>query len=309
MIYKKAYDISGLPAEDKEYLRSNNKEALSSCDGIACDKIVEPIPKYLAAPCEKVVSGENNAWIVLGRDRPGSRLAGYGGRGDTAAGSIDLVVGRQGSHVRRVNEKNEALWVDPNFKKDAARIYLSQKTDVDKNFGIVLGKVGSPKPRSAIAMKADEIRLVARGGIKLVTRTDSTNSMGGAASSVSGIDLIAGNDDSNLQPMTLGNNTAEALSRLTEHVDKLAGIVDALLMSQFQFNTAIATHFHYSPFFALPTTPSETLVPKGVKVTKEYLYKVKRSLVNFKINLASYKLNYLSPLGRKYINSRYNNTN
>ena len=28
------------------------------------------------------------------------------------------------------------MWLDPNFAFDAARIYISQKTDVDKNFDL-----------------------------------------------------------------------------------------------------------------------------------------------------------------------------
>jgi len=45
--------------------------------------------------------------------------------------------------------------VDPSFSKDAARIYISQKTDIDDNFKIKQGNVGKAKARSAIGMKAD----------------------------------------------------------------------------------------------------------------------------------------------------------
>ena len=55
---------------------------------------LEAVPQFIQTESERVISNKNNAWIVLGRDRPGNRMSGYGGRGDTQAGSIDLVVGR-----------------------------------------------------------------------------------------------------------------------------------------------------------------------------------------------------------------------
>jgi len=97
---------------------------------------------------------------------------------------------------------------------------------------------------------------------------------------------------------------------LTHHVEKLNGIVDALLMINLEFTEAVTSHFHYSPFFALPTTPAiDVVVPKGIKSMINMLSKVKRSLVANKINLASFKITYLNPAGGKYICSRYNNTN
>ena len=65
--------------------------------GIGCETMVEPVPEYDKAPCETVFRGQNNSWIVLGRDRPGNRASGYGGQGHTHCGHIDLVVGRGSS--------------------------------------------------------------------------------------------------------------------------------------------------------------------------------------------------------------------
>ena len=86
------------------------------------------------------MTNENNAWIILGRDRPASVMSGYGGKGDTQAASIDIVAGRMGSEVRAFDESGEKLFVNPSFKKDAARIYISQKSDIDKYFDLIPGK-------------------------------------------------------------------------------------------------------------------------------------------------------------------------
>src|SRR5690606_205536 len=150
-------------------------------------------------------------WIVLGRDRPGSRITGYGGRGDTQAGSIDLVVGRGSWLAKSHNDDGEKMYAEPNFDFDAARIHVSQKTDIDKNFNLVPGNVGDSRTRSGIGIKADGVRIIGREGIKLVTGVDRVNSQGGDIESVRGVDIIANNDDRDLQPLVKGNNLTEAL--------------------------------------------------------------------------------------------------
>ncbi len=265
---------------------------------------VETIPMYLSNERE-VIFGDNtkvNAQIVLGVDRPASRFSGYGGKGNTQASSIDIVVGRMASDPKHV-------YVDPNFITDAARIYISQKTHVDENFKIRDGTVGMAPAKSAIALKADGIRLAAREGIKLVTGLDKKNSQGGDNSSIVGIDLIAGNHDEDMQPLVKGRSLSEALCRIVDHISKLNGIVDHLLTTQMNFNESLTHHYHYSPWYGNPTTPSDAVVGKGIKTMIDFLQETKRSLVTHKTNLVNFKQSYLVASGQKYINSRWNHTN
>ena len=53
-------------------------------------------------------------------------MTGYGGRGDTHCASIDLVAGRLSYLSRSENDNGDKIFADPNFKIDAARIYISQ---------------------------------------------------------------------------------------------------------------------------------------------------------------------------------------
>lgn len=304
---KKAIDIDGLPKGQLEKLAA--AEGSVSARGIAGDPLLEPVPEYISTQSETVYSGKNNTWIVLGRDRPGNRLTGYGAKGDTQCGSIDIVVGRGAPKPLAVDKNGDKLFVDPDFRRDAARIYVSQKSDIDDYFKLAAGKVGNSLTRSAIALKADGIRFIAREGIKLITRTDAKNSQGGDVKSIVGIDLIAGNNDEELQPMVKGDNVMECLIHLTNHVDKLNGIVDSLLMAQMKLNESVTHHFHMSPFFGLPTTTSAPVVSSGIKCMMDHLSETKRSLVAHKINLVSFKQTYLSQSGGKFINSRYNNVN
>jgi hypothetical protein len=80
-------------------------------------------------------------------------------------------------------------------------------------------------------------------------------------------------------------------------------------MAQFEFNEAITSHFHTSPFFAAPTEPSTVLMSKGIRTMISHLQKTKASLLKQKINLGLFKQNYLNKTGGKYINSRFNSVN
>jgi hypothetical protein len=307
--FKKAVSLAGANKRVQEFLGQQDDRSKAAARGVAGDKVYEPVPNFLSTPSENVMTNENNAWIVLGRDRSASIMSGYGGKGDTQAASIDIVAGRMGSDVRSFDDAGEKLFVNPSFKKDAARIYISQKADIDKYFDLAAGKVGNAFTKSGIGIKADNVRIIGRESIKLVTATDRKNSQGGEIKSVVGIDLIAGNNDEDLQPFVKGDNLVSALTELVDHMDDLTGVVDTLLMAQFEFNDAITSHYHTSPFFAAPTLPSEVLMSKGVRTMISHLQKTKASLLKQKINLGLFKQNYLNKTGEKYINSRFNSVN
>jgi len=306
---KLAVDKTGSIKSVQDRLDSAKPHIQAGQKGVGGGQLREPLPLYVKAPCEHVIEGQNNAAIVLGRDRPASRLSGYGGKGDTQCGMIDLCVGRMAYSPRAVTGSGESIWVDPDMKVDSARVYLSQKTDVDKNFGLKSGVVGNTTSKSAVVLKADGVRLVAREGIKLVTRTDAKNSQGGRVASVTGIDLIAGNNDEDMQPFVKGANMVSAMRRVIHHIDKLNGIVDSLLMYQFSFNAALVSHFHFSPFFGIPTSPSPTAAAAGIVCMANHMSQTKASLVMHKMNLQMCEKTYFYASGGKYINSRYNHVN
>jgi len=308
--FKKALNIENLKKLHKE-------DILSSPDyinnvfgrGIAGSKVSEPLPQFTQAQAEKVIENGTNAYMVVGKDRPGSLLSGYGGRGDSGAGTIDLVTGRMSHNPSAVSDSDENLKADPDFKLDASRIYISQKTDIDDNFDLVTGKVGRSTATSGIGIKSDAVRMIGREGIKLVTGTDVKGSHGEDILSVSGIDLIAGNDDEGLQPLVLGDNVNESLEKMADFVDKLAGIVSSAIVYQMKFNTKVAAHTHITAFFGTPTAPSEILVPAGVQIAKDLGTKTVKDIVKFRTNIKFHKQTYYAVSGKKYINSRHNNTN
>jgi hypothetical protein len=85
-----------LPSVDDLTERARKAVEKGVNDGLFCTDVKENYPQREQAQCEEVIKGKNNAYIVLGRDRPTSIISGAGGAGYTQSGMIDLVVGLSG---------------------------------------------------------------------------------------------------------------------------------------------------------------------------------------------------------------------
>ena len=283
------------------------------------------VPVYISVKEEKVVK-KGNSFIVLGLDRPSNILSGYGGSKDTHCASIDIVAGRLGYRAVHRDNKGKLINVDPNFKLDAARVYISQKANVDSYFGLPEGTVGNTtgdSPRSTVALKADTLRFVARENIKLVTRTDKENSQGGdltnASTQAYGIDLIAMNDDSDLQPMVKGANLQRCLTETIDAIHDLRELFKNFLEYNRTLTQALLTHTHRSPFYGQLTSPDfENLLPKGTEALINTLTNVEVQLMLHMQKMSGIKQSFLqTPGGAEtvedgaglFILSKYNNTN
>ena len=330
---RKAVDIDNLTIEEKKALASLDASPGPSrkfISGIGCGRLFEPIPRFNKATCEKIIKGSNNSSIILGRDRPRSIFSGYGGMGHTGAGHIDLVAGRMSHNPMRKGPLNEEIYVDPDFEMDAARIYISQKTDIDANLGIkdifipgyTLGGRGKdemdsllnagPLGRSGIAIKADEVRIVGREDIKIVTGTDPKNSLGGKVDTVGGIFLVAGQaseEGDTVEPLVKGDKLAIFLRALIEEVQQLRTCVYGFMDAQHEFNQHVKNHVHTSPFFAKPTLPSNILLSKGQQCNTYHMDNTFMGMDQLGSNFEIIADDYLAPNAINYICSRHNKTN
>jgi hypothetical protein len=309
------------PSRDLENLTDKQKLLLGKAGsanglnntGVSCGHLIEPVPRFIRADCEEVVNKnaqDRNAWIVVGRDRHGTINSGYGGVGATQAGMIDLVVGRGGANPDSNDYLDNAFQGDSE-NSDCARIYISQKCDIDKYFGLAEGlKIGNPKAVSGIGMKADGIRLIGTNGIKLVTggRTE-TNSKGLNVDIIQGIELIAGNiSEDESQPLVKGENLIECLQSMQSNLDELNGVVDAISRSMRRQAIALASHVHVAaPIVGGPTTPGTNVV-NGVRTAIDSTLSELTAYIS-KINQFMQENEYLEPMGPKYICSKYNTTN
>jgi|ETNvirenome_6_85_1030632.scaffolds.fasta_scaffold00269_19 hypothetical protein len=331
---KKARDTSGMSEKRrKEYESLTEKQkAEKKCSGVFGTKRLQAMTDRENLPSEVEVGRglDNNAYIIIGNDRVSKPHTGYGGKGHTQCDAIDIVAGLGGSYPKEVEKtKSESgdviessIKTNPNFYVDSARIYISQKTDVDKNFGLcefakkqngfqddkdddIFGKYGA---KSAVAIKADNVRLIGRESIRIVTGTDAKNSQSGATRSKCGIELVAMNEVEELQPLVLGDNLVEALEKILERMKAFEDYMHAHIQYQMEFNRAAQSHTHMSPFFINPTMVSETMTTSGFKMDVDNAVKTERSTLVNTINIAGVRKKYLTP-GDEYINSKLNKTN
>jgi hypothetical protein len=281
-------------------------------------------PSYNLSKNETVVS-RGNAWIVFGIDRPHNLASGFGGRLNAHCASIDLVAGRMGSRANSQYEDGEPIIVNPNFKLDAARIYISQKSNVDKYFGLKPGTVGNTtglEPRSTVAIKADTLRFIARENIKLITHTDRQNSQGGACNDaingLYGIDLMANNDDRDMQPLVKGANLAECLKETLTAVHDLRDIFLTFLDYNRQFQIQMVAHTHYSAFYGSPTSMDFNNLPEGFKRIINLVTNVETQCYLQMQRMTGIQQKYIEAPGgaetvksdkSSYILSKFNNTN
>tara|TARA_R100000664_G_C2759216_1_gene148757 strand:- start:3892 stop:5238 length:1347 start_codon:yes stop_codon:yes gene_type:complete len=310
--YKKSIDRTGIDEKAASLMGkvSAKDKVEAGLDGLMGEGSLQASSQRIVAKGEEVMQGKmGNSFIVMGRDRPASRASGYGGKGDTHCDQIDIVAGLGGANPVTKDKDGQPLVTDPNFQRDAARILLSQKTDIDKNFQLCEGTAGCPEGKSAIGIKADGVRVMAREGIKLVTNADPVNSQGGESMSVGNIDLIAGNDDSDLQPLVKGHNLKKGVEELLRHISDLTKVVHGFMKYQMKMNQAVSTHTHLSPFYGIPTAPSEQCMQSGFQCNLELTTKTETSVLTLLTNLVGYDANYLKPTGPRFICSQYNNTN
>jgi len=309
---------------DQKLQTQNLKHSKVFTSGINCGHMSDhPKSKFNKAPCEKIIENKYGASIVLGRDRPAGLASGYGGKGFTHCASIDIVVGRPTA----ITKDNRPVTVDPHFmpmvddaadaeipfSSDSARIYISERTDLDENFGLINGS----KPRfppeelfqSGIGIKADRIAIMGEEGIKLVTRSDKHNSVGGEMLTVPAIDFIAGNEISDsLEPLVKGDRLIECLGRIFKQLEILTGDLTGVITSVIKMNTALQMHTHPSPFFGSPTGPSPQVASVGITTSFRLGGTSAKSCINQVANISGAKKLYLDDTGDRYINSRHVHT-
>jgi len=304
--------------------------SISQKSGAGCQHIPKyPKPTFNKMPCEKVIQNKYNAWIVLGRDRPSGRYSGFGGKGDTDCASIDIVVGRP--TVMRKNNKPSK--VNPTFTpiantdekevkfaSDAARIYISEKTHLADAFGLGAYPAEGTKrwqfpkpaqPRSGIGIKADHVAIMGQEGIRLVTKPDRYNSMGGPIDTVPGIDFIAGGGylgTESLEPLVKGDRLVECIKDIFKHLEILEGDLLGVIVAQMKMNSALAMHTHPSPFFGSPTGPSIDAATMGLNTNFRLGTVSAKSGISQTASIKGKTMLYTDPMGGRYINSRHVHT-
>jgi hypothetical protein len=284
------------------------KKLGSKTSGKKNSNLTEPVPVFNKAESEKVIEGRNNTFITLGRDRPSTLESGYGGAGFDKCGAIDIVAGRASPFAKESDEKQNQLFVDNSLEFDAARLTISQTTNVDSNFNICNKNSYPSDAESAVAAKADHIRMIGRKSIRFVTGTDKYDSNGNLLSRQQGIELVAGNDDKDLQSMIKGENLVEYLEKLQDTIRVHNSEIIFLYSLLTSVLSALNAHTHITSPTGGPSSPSIELASAlPVLSSQIMLHTVDRQ--NETIKSTIQKESYLRAYGAKNIKSRLNKVN
>lgn len=216
---------------------------ISKTQGVGEDR-----PTYISAESEKVIS-KNNSYIILGNDRLGDIAHGFGGLGVPNSNCIDLVVGLGSSNING-KVKGGFLTPDDYINKDpiqdAARIYITQRADLDAYFNEKGGSKYRDKKNkgvSGIALKADTLLLQGRRNVKIkagVSLPRETDAHGSKLPPPK-IELIAGGK---LEPLVKGDKLVSCLRKMHKQVSSNRAIIIKLLKQNIKLRAQLAGHVH-----------------------------------------------------------------
>lgn len=296
---------------DKEKQSSRSEQTQNFLQsGLLGSARKEAFPLRITTEAEDLWSGLHNCHIVLGKDRNGDITEGRGSKGQVESGMVHIVAGHYGGNMGEFSPTTELGYANPSFMFDSSYIYLSQRSDIDDYLELKPGTVGRSIDKSCIAIKADDVRIVGERGIKLVTTRFAEDSRRQQSVVLKGIDLIAGNDDSDLQPIVKGLNAKDALREMSEIVHGLVGAVINLAAFQMKANSALSIHEHTSNVPAKPTLPFKEVMKITCNGANQNIndHTIKQCQ-NLSKKIDDFRETYLEFNGKKYISSKYNHTN
>ena len=219
--------------------------------GQFCTALDEIYPQLEQAGCEVVYGGNNNSEIVFGRDRPASLASGRGGSGGTRCGMIDIVAGRLACLPDSKRECERLT--SPNFTADAARIYITERGDIDTYFSLPMGlATGGSAERSAIGIKSDHTRIIGRETVRIyagkslpdgVGKDGELNSLGGKIKKGI-IELVAGGYYDDIQPAVLGTNLISCLRDVYRLISQAFSAIHVTNEIQKMMISMVGKHTH-----------------------------------------------------------------
>lgn len=298
-------------------LEINNKSKLQPALHVNVKKPAD----YDNTSSENVITSDLNTHIILGgkvQNNPDIAKAAYNS-------TITLVSGMATAIKNNAPKLSEAgkLTLSPQYYYDSAVIQICEQTNVDSNFG---AKIRDPLATncSAIALKADEVRLFSRGTVKIITGIDqrdtplppNTNNPPPShpKREYSGIHLIANNSAETvgeLHPLVLGRNLELFLNEIIEEITKIYGVIQTLSDNQTVINNTISDHTHLSDFTGAQllrwTDPEASAKITHYNGEIKQLITIKNPLRVAKLN--NLKTTYLVSNQNTYINSPHNKTN
>lgn len=211
-------------------------------------------PTIQFCPNQKVIVQKYiNAYITIGNDCPADWYSGYGGIGGTECATIDLCAGA-GSGLRDKGKPlTEENVIGRIFAADASRIYISQQTDIDRNFGLPTTHNTDTNGHAAIGIKSDHVRVIGTNSVRLFAGrgvwkpspgyAGEKNARGEVPGKAGKIEFIAGDVDG-LQPVVKGTNLQECIGGVYDHISRIQQILVRFDSAILILRAGLMAHFH-----------------------------------------------------------------
>lgn len=300
---------------------SNSLKNVTKISSILNGDSYEIKTNYNKSESEVIIQGRSNSLIVLGRDRDSGLASGNGGIGYSGASAIDIIAGH-GGPLPLDTLFGEKVLSEKNFKLDSSRIYLTQKAkNIDEYFEIkeIKLRLGNKSNeleknlnKSAVALKADLARIIARENVKIVTIHNGLNS-NNKRGFPGGVDIIAGcnavNTDKTLsvQPMVKGSNLEVLIKQIIKKIEDVQSTVSTFMKTQKEINDILSNHVHQSgaPGHLTDRPLGSSIGMKNFTI----LTKTLPDILKNNISISTIEGDYLSPFNQKYILSLWNRVN
>mgnify|MGYP003108727017 CR=1 FL=1 len=269
-----------LSEQDNEILEMiENGEILGGClntvDETELNPTYEEAEAEVVYPSKRKQKSGMNARIIFGKDRLGGLAAGFGGNGAPASNAIDIVVGLASSYRKLGRRVGKETVVSPNPYTDAARIYISQRTNISARFGVTEGEqyeIDRPGKEggggvSAVGVKADTVLVVGRRNVKIkagrcvgtnLPQKGETDAHGRPISSDENRIELIGATGASLEPLVLGDKLASYLKTQAEAINKINTQIQGILLDIATLKIQLVAHVHGDPISGI-TLPSPDL--------------------------------------------------
>jgi hypothetical protein len=229
------------------------------------------------------------ARIVLTKDNYGHRGTGLGGMGGTSCEAIDLVAGTLTCQEFMHDDQMETR---ANFITDGARIYLTERGDVQNYFALnntAPESSVSSMLKSGIGIKADHTVIIGRERVKIVAGfsfaepkgTERLANMATAETAAKPQIEIGATTSESFQPAVLGDNLVNYLRKVSDNLLSLNDYTQQLENKILNLQLEFASHFHSGAGLGyIQTFPDPKLIPSAMSNVGQTIQKTTEKIMS-----------------------------
>ena len=250
---------------------------------------------------EKVISRKNlgpakpqGSRIVLTKDNYGHRATGLGGNGGTMCEAIDIVAGSLTCEkgLKTVETQSRA-----NFITDGARIYLTERGDIQHYFAVGSGGQATSitsNLKSGIGIKADHTLVIGRERVRILvgfSKAVGQERLANYQKRITPKIELAQIGDEETQPAVLGNNLIKFLKEQSKQIQTLRNKILSMEFKLVRYKTAMALHSHTGfGLGVVQTLPSPSAAKEGATSIAEFLETTTDAIIStYKQQMKNYK--------------------